>query len=239
VASFAPDFLFSFYFRFMLPPEVLALAGRGALNLHGSLLPKYRGRAPANWVLVNGETETGISLHYMVAKPDAGELVDQEVVPIAFEETPRSLYAKLESAAVTVLDRSLPLLLAGTAPHRPLDLSQGSYFGGRKPQDGQLDWTWSARRNFFLVRGVTHPYPGAFTFLNGRKLFIWWGQPVDQDHLAAPGTILAVGSEGFLVAAAQGAFLVTRCQLEQEPEYDALTFCALHGVLPGMQLGSV
>jgi methionyl-tRNA formyltransferase len=238
VASFAPDFLFSFYFRFMLPPEVLALAGRGALNLHGSLLPKYRGRAPANWVLVNGETETGISLHYMVAKPDAGELVDQEAVSIAFEETPRSLYAKLEQAAVKVLDRSLPLLLAGTASHRPLDLSQGSYFGGRKPQDGQLDWTWPARRNFFLVRGVTHPYPGAFTFLNGRKLFIWWGQPVDQDHLAVPGTVLAVGSEGFLVAAGQGGFLVTRCQFEYEPECDAHTFCALYGVLPGMQLGS-
>ena len=238
VASLQPDFLFSFYFRFMLPPEVLALAKRGALNLHGSLLPKYRGRAPANWVLVNGETETGISLHYMVAKPDAGELVDQEAVPIAFEETPRSLYAKLESAAVRVLDRSLPLLRDGTAPHRPLDLSQGSYFGGRKPQDGLLDWTWSARRNFFLVRGVTHPYPGAFTFLEGRKLFIWWGRPVEQEHEAPPGTILAVGSEGFLVAAAQGALLVTRCQLEHEPEQDAQAFCTLHSVLPGMQLGS-
>ncbi len=238
VASFEADFLFSFYFRFMLPPEVLALARQGALNLHGSLLPKYRGRAPANWVLVNGETETGISLHYMVAKPDAGELVDQEAVPIAFEETPRSLYAKLERAAVLVLDRSLPLLRAGTAPHHPLDLSQGSYFGGRKPEDGRMDWTWSARKNFFLVRGVTHPYPGAFTFLNGKKLFVWWGKPVDLDPHAPPGTILAVTSEGFLVAAAQGAFLVTRCQLEDEPEHDACTFCTLHGVLPGAKLGS-
>jgi methionyl-tRNA formyltransferase len=238
VAAFEPDFLFSFYFRCMLPPEVLALAQRGALNLHGSLLPRYRGRAPANWVLVNGETETGISLHYMVAKPDAGELVDQEAVPIDFEETPRSLYAKLEEAAVRVLDRSLPLLLAGTAPHTPLDLSQGSYFGGRRPQDGQLDWTWSARKNFFLVRGVTHPYPGAFTFLNGQKLFVWWGRPVELAPSAPPGTVLAVTSEGCLVATTLGAFLITRCQLENEPEHDAHAFCTSHGVLPGVKLGS-
>ncbi len=238
LASYQPDFFFSFYFRFMLPPEVLTLPRQGALNLHGSLLPRYRGRAPANWVLVNGETETGISLHYMVAKPDAGELVDQEAVPIDFEETPRSLYAKLEKAAVLVLDRSLPLLLAGTAPHYPLDLSQGSYFGGRKPQDGQLDWAWSARKNFFLVRGVTHPYPGAFTFLNGKKLFVWWGKPLDQDPHAPPGTVLAVTPEGFQVAAAEGVFLVTRCQLENESEQAAQIFCTLHGVVPGMQLGS-
>jgi methionyl-tRNA formyltransferase len=238
VASYEPDFLFSFSFRFLLPPEVLAAARQGALNLHSSLLPRYRGRAPVNWVLVNGETETGTSLHYMVARPDAGDLVDQAAVPIDFEETPRSLYAKLEKAAVLLLDRSLPLLLAGTAPRHPLDLSQGSYFGGRNPEDGRMDWTWSARKIFFLVRGVTHPYPGAFTFLSGKKLFVWWGRLVDQDHHALPGAVLAVNPEGFLVAAAQGAFLVTRCQIENEPERDACTFCALHRVVPGTELGS-
>ena len=238
VASYHPDFLFSFYFRFMLPPEVLEMARRGALNLHGSLLPRYRGRAPVNWVLVNGETETGVSLHYMVAKPDAGELVDQEAVQIAFDETPRSLYAKLEQAAVKVLDRSLPLLLAGTAPHRPLDLSQGSYFGGRKPDDGRMDWAWSARKNYFLIRGVTHPYPGAFTTWRGKRLFVWWGTPMEKDHHSTPGTILAVTAEGCLVAAGQGALLITRCQLEGEPEHDAYTFCTLHGVLPGSKLGT-
>jgi methionyl-tRNA formyltransferase len=238
VASYEPDFLFSFYFRFMLPPEVLVLPRRGALNLHGSLLPRYRGRAPVNWVLVNGETETGVSLHDMVSKPDAGDLVDQEAVAIDFEETPRSLYAKLEKAAVVVLDRSLPLLLAGAAPRRPLDLAKGSYFGGRKPEDGRMDWAWSARRNFFLVRGVTHPYPGAFTFLEGKKLFVWWGKPVELDHHALPGTVLSVGQEGCLVATAQGAFLITHCQLEDGPEQDAYAFCTLYGVLPGMELGS-
>jgi len=237
VASFEPDFLFSFYFRHLVPPGILALAKRGALNLHGSLLPRYRGRAPVNWVLVNGETETGVSLHHMVARPDAGPLVDQEAVPIAFEETPRSLYAKLETAAVKLLDRSLPLLLAGTAPSRPLDLGQGSYFGARTPQDGRLDWSKPALEAFFLVRGVTHPYPGAFTFLEGRKLFVWWGQPLAIEHASPPGTVLAIAPEGFLVAAAPGALRITRCQLERGPELDAFAFCAHSGLQPGVRLG--
>ena len=238
VASYEPDFLFSFYFRYLIPQAVLALPRLGALNLHGSLLPRYRGRAPVNWVLVNGETETGVSLHDMVARPDAGALVDQEAVPIDFEETPRSLYAKLERAAVVVLDRSLPRLLAGTAPRRPLDLGQGSYFGGRKPEDGRLDWTWPALRNYFLVRGVTHPYPGAFTYLDGQKLFVWWGKPVGLAHQASPGTVLSVAPEGCLVAAAQGAFLITRCQLEHEAELDAHDFCTLHGVRAGTRFAN-
>jgi methionyl-tRNA formyltransferase len=237
VASCEPDFLFSFYFRFMIPPEVLAMARKGALNLHGSLLPRYRGRAPVNWVLVNGEKETGVSLHYMVAKPDAGDLVDQEAVPIAFDETPRTLYAKLEEAAVRVLDRALPLVREGAAPRIPLDLSQGSYYGGRKPEDGKLDWTQSATRLFYLVRGVTHPYPGAFTFFSGKKLFVWWAWPEDGEEGAAPGTVLTASGHGVVVAAGQGRLRLLRCQLEGEPEYDAYTFSTLHGLLPGARLG--
>lgn len=238
VASYAPDFIFSFYFRFMIPPEVLEMAKRGALNLHGSLLPRYRGRAPANWVLVNGETETGVSLHYMVAKPDAGELVDQERVSIAFEETPLSLYGKLEQAAVKVLDRTLPLLKAGTAPHRPLDLSAGSYFGGRKPEDGRLDWSWPAVKNFYLIRGVTHPYPGAFTAWNGQKLYIWWAKPVEIAHGKEPGTIIDTSKEGILVACAPGALLITQCQLEGEAEVGGTEFARLHYIERGSRLGA-
>ena len=237
LASYEPDFLFSFYFRFMIPPEVLALARKGALNLHGSLLPRYRGRAPVNWVLVNGEKETGVSLHYMVAKPDAGNLVDQEAVPIAFDETPRTLYAKLEAAAVRVLDRSLPRLREGNAPSLPMDLTQGSYYGGRKPEDGRMDWTQTAARLFYLVRGVTHPYPGAFTSWNGKKLFVWWAWPEDGEAGAAPGTVLTASAHGVAVAAGQGRLRLLRLQAEGEPEYDAYTFSTLHGLLPGARLG--
>jgi len=159
----SPEFMFSFYYRRMLPPEVLALARKGAFNMHGSLLPKYRGRAPVNWAILKGESETGATLHEMVAKPDAGRIVDQERVPIGPDETAAEVFAKVSDAAETVLERSLPHLLAGTASLRKQDLSKGSYFGARRPEDGRIDWSRSALEIHNLVRAVAPPYPGAFT----------------------------------------------------------------------------
>ena len=159
----SPEFMFSFYYRRMLPPEVLALAKKGAFNMHGSLLPKYRGRAPVNWAILKGESETGATLHEMVAKPDAGRIVDQERVPIGPDETAAEVFAKVSDAAETVLKRSLPHLLAGTASLKKQDLSKGSYFGARRPEDGRIDWSKSALEIHNLVRAVAPPYPGAFT----------------------------------------------------------------------------
>ena len=158
-----PDFIFSFYYRRMLPLEWLALAKRGAFNMHGSLLPKYRGRAPLNWAVLMGETQTGATLHEMVAKPDAGRIVDQEAVPIGEDDVAVDVFRKVTSAAEVVLRRSLPGLVAGTAQLVTQDLSRGSYFGGRKPEDGRIDWSKSAREIHNLVRAVAPPYPGAFT----------------------------------------------------------------------------
>jgi methionyl-tRNA formyltransferase len=158
-----PDFIFSFYYRRMLPTEWLALARRGAFNMHGSLLPKYRGRAPVNWAVLMGETETGATLHEMVAKPDAGRIVDQQAVPIGEEELAVDVFRKVTDAAEKVLGRSIGKLVAGTAQLVVQDLSTGSYFGGRKPEDGRIDWAKSAREIHNLVRAVAPPYPGAFT----------------------------------------------------------------------------
>lgn len=160
--AIAPDFLFSFYYRRMLPPEVLATARRGAYNMHGSLLPKYRGRAPVNWAVLNGETETGATLHEMVAKPDAGRIVDQERVPIGPDDLAVAVFRRVTDAAETVMRRSIGPLVAGSAKLRPNDLTKGSYFGGRRPEDGRVDWTKSAREIHNLVRAVAPPYPGAF-----------------------------------------------------------------------------
>ena len=159
----SPEFMFSFYYRRMLPPDVLALARKGAFNMHGSLLPKYRGRAPVNWAILMGESETGATLHEMVAKPDAGRIVDQERVPIGPDETAAEVFAKVSDAAETVLKRSLPHLLAGTASLKKQDLSKGSYFGARRPEDGRIDWSKSALEIHNLVRAVAPPYPGAFS----------------------------------------------------------------------------
>jgi methionyl-tRNA formyltransferase len=158
-----PDFIFSFYYRRMLPVEWLALARRGAFNMHGSLLPKYRGRAPVNWAVLRGEAETGATLHEMVAKPDAGRIADQERVPIGEDETAVEVFGKVTAAAETVLRRSLPHLVAGDAVLKEQDLARGSYFGARKPEDGRIDWSRSAREIHNLVRAVAPPYPGAFT----------------------------------------------------------------------------
>jgi methionyl-tRNA formyltransferase len=162
VAKLAPDFIFSFYYRRMLPVAVLELAKRGAFNMHGSLLPRYRGRVPVNWAVLHGETETGATLHEMTAKPDAGRIVDQEAVPIGPDDTAAQVFARVTDAAEKVLQRSIRPLLDGTARLRPNDLSKGSYFGGRRPEDGRIDWRKSAREIHNLVRAVAPPYPGAF-----------------------------------------------------------------------------
>ena len=160
--AIAPDFIFSFYYRRMLAPEVLASAKRGAYNMHGSLLPKYRGRAPVNWAVLMGETETGATLHEMVAKPDAGRIVDQQAVPIGPDDTAAEVFARVTHAAEAVMRRSIRALLAGAAKLRPNDIANGSYYSGRRPEDGRIDWTKSAREIHNLVRAVAPPYPGAF-----------------------------------------------------------------------------
>ena len=167
-----PDFVFSFYYRHMLSSAWLAIPKRGALNMHGSLLPKYRGRAPVHWAILNGEAATGASLHYMVEKPDAGALVDQQSVPILENDNALEVSLKIAAAAQQVLERSLPKLIAGTAAARPLDLAQGSYFGRRRPEDGRIDWRQGARAVHDLVRAVAPPFPGAFTEVNGCRLDI-------------------------------------------------------------------
>ncbi len=167
-----PDFIFSFYYRYMLAGAWLSIPRGGALNIHGSLLPKYRGRAPVHWAIIHGETETGASLHYMVEKPDAGALVDQEAVPILPDDAALQVSEKVADAAERVLRRTLPLLIAGTAVARPLDLTQGSYFGRRTPEDGRIDWRKGAKEVHDLVRAVAPPFPGAFTEVNGQRVAI-------------------------------------------------------------------
>ena len=163
-----PAFIFSFYYRRMLPPALLALASRGALNMHGSLLPKFRGRAPINWAVLQGETQTGATLHYMVEKPDAGAIVAQRAVPILPDDTALDVFRKVCGAAELLLYDTLPRLVDGTIESTPQNLAAGSYFGARRPEDGAIDWSQAAQRIHDLVRAVAPPFPGARTKLDGR-----------------------------------------------------------------------
>ena len=206
IAAIAPDFIFSFYYRRMLPPGILGLARRAALNMHGSLLPKYRGRAPINWAVLNGERETGASLHYMVAKPDAGALVDRQSVPIGPDDTAFEVASRVADAAVTVLGRSLPRLLNGTAPAALLDLAQGSYFGGRTPADGEFDFGWPAERIHNLVRAVAPPFPGAFVRLGEALLRVHRTRRLEGRALhGATGPCLLVEGGAVIAECGDGA----------------------------------
>jgi len=219
IAALRPEMIFSFYYRRMLSERILDLPPKGAYNLHGSILPAYRGRCPVNWVLVNGETKTGVTLHHMVKKADAGDIVGQRPVSIETTDTAVILYRKLCDAAGELLDEVLPLMKAGKAPRIPQDITKGNYYGGRKPEDGRIDWRWSSERIYNLIRAVTAPYPGAFCLLpNGSKLFIWWATQSEQeaeDVGNTPGDV-QVEEKRVLVQAGQGKIRLLDVEIDDK-----------------------
>ena len=234
IRALEPDFLFSFYYRNMITPEILSIPPMGAYNMHGSLLPRYRGRACVNWAVLKGESETGVTLHVMTAKADAGDIVDQKAVPIEFTDTAQDVFWKVRDAAREVISRTWPLLRDGRAKRRPQDETIATKFGRRGPQDGLIDWTNAARDIYNLVRAVTHPFPGAFTIHDGKRLFIWKAFPLDGYPGGSPGDVLDM--EPLVIGTGNGALRVDRCQLEGETEMDGTAF-ATNSLKPGIKLG--
>ena len=206
VRAIKPDLIFSIYYRNMIPTKILDIPSLGSYNMHGSYLPQIRGCAPTNWALAIGATETGATLHHMTAGADAGDIVDQEKVLIDPEENGKELFFKVSDAAMKVLDRQIDKLCAGTAPRTKQDESQATYYGRRKPEDGQINWSKTAVEAFNLVRAVAYPYPGAFTDIEGKRLMIWWGKPKEggSSNSLIPGQIASLSpltiatSEGVL-----------------------------------------
>jgi len=235
IGSWQPDFLFSFYYRKILCREILNLAKHGALNLHGSLLPKYRGRCPVNWVLIHDECETGVTLHYMEEKPDRGDIVAQRAVPITDDDTALTLFRKMTKAAAILIRESYPLLVSGRAPRLAQAHAQASYFGGRKPEDGRIEWNQPARAVFNLVRAVTHPYPGAFTSWQGRRMYVWEARPAPatQPATAAAGTVIATAPE-LLVQTRSEPLRLVRVQFEGEPEVLGTECARRYGIEEGV-----
>ena len=223
VIAMNPAIIYSFFYRNLLPRRLLDSARLGAYNVHGALLPKYRGRASVNWVLVNGETETGVTLHHMVARADAGDIVGQRAVKIDDADTALTLYRKLVPIGAELVREFHPLIAAGCAPRRAQDFSAGSYFGRRTPADGKIDWRWPARRIYNLVRAVTHPYPGAWCKLDERKLLVWQAKIASESgSVGEPGEVIAENAGGALeVAAGEGSVLLLRAQFEGGAEHEA------------------
>jgi len=205
IASLKPDILFSFYYRKMIGKKILDIPRLGAMNLHGSLLPAYRGRCPVNWVIIKGEQKTGVSLHYMVEKPDAGDLVAQREILIGPDDTAQMLYGKLCDAAAVLLDNILPSIKKDEIPRTRQDLSKGSYYGGRRPENGRIDWKQSAGDIYNLIRAVTDPYPGAFAmFEDGQPVKILRAKPANPSPGKGPGDIF-LSDEDVLVQTGNGA----------------------------------
>jgi methionyl-tRNA formyltransferase len=223
----APDFIFSFYYRNMIQKRILDIPRVAALNLHGSLLPKFRGRAPVNWVLVEGEKQTGVTLHEMVEKPDAGDIIAQKKIEIAFEDDVRTLYMKMTDVARQLMKETLPMLADGSFIRTP-QMGESSYFGGRRPEDGLIAWQRDALSLYNLTRAVTHPYPGAFTWLKGKKLFIWKSRLEDDTGDGAPGKVFS--SRPLKVATGKGSLRLLRVQWEGEQEMDGEEFASLHSI---------
>ena len=213
IAALRPDLILSVYYRHMIGTKILGLPRLGAWNLHGSLLPKYRGRAPINWALVHGESRIGMTLHRMVKSADAGAVVDQEGVDLSPRDTAEQAFRKVLPCARRVLARQMDGLLSGTAREIAQDESQVTYFGGRKPEDGRIRWTQTSRQIFNLIRAVTDPYPGAFTDVGETRLMVWWAEPdspVMNGRMGKPGEVLSVTP--LIVATADGALELTRTE---------------------------
>ncbi len=235
IRAMKPEYIFSFYYRHLLKPELLACAANGAFNLHGSLLPRYRGRAPVNWVLVNGETETGVTLHQMTERPDAGAIAGQKKVAIAAEDTALTLHGKVKQAARELLDELLPDFKAGNLRLTPQDENKATYFGRRTPDDGELHWNRPAGELYNLVRAVTQPYPGAFSFAGDRKLTVWQSRVIDEKHQSTPGTILSVNP--FRVVCGEGVLEIVAGQSEQGLYVRGAQLASELGLVEGMRLG--
>ena len=183
-----PDLILSLYYRNLIPEEIFSQARLGAYNMHGSYLPAYRGRAPLNWSIINGEDHCGVSLHVLEKKFDTGDIVAQEKVEFSDGEYVSDIQPRIAAAAVRVLDGALESLLDGNPPLKKQDESKASYYGKRTPADGLIDFSTTAREVFNLVRGISRPFPGAFAQIDGGKLTIWRAKIGGSAEGAAPGT---------------------------------------------------
>ncbi len=216
ITAMQPDLILSVYYRHMIGSAILALPRLGAFNIHGSLLPKYRGRAPINWAILHGENHIGMTLHHMVKRADAGDIVDQEGVDISPLDSAEQAFRKVMPCARTVLARQIDHLLTGTATATPQNESAATYFGGRKPEDGRIDWTHSSAEIFNLIRAVTDPYPGAFCESGGAKLMVWWAEPAPEKS-GTPGKILSL--DPLVIATGDGALQLTRIEWRGIPAH--------------------
>ncbi|HKG12276.1 MAG TPA: methionyl-tRNA formyltransferase [Pyrinomonadaceae bacterium] len=214
------DYIIAVKWRTMIPRAVIDSARGGLVVFHASLLPKYRGFAPVNWPLINGERETGVTMFYAAEEMDAGDIIEQRARAITDATDAGTLDAWLNETVEKMLEANLPRLADGTAPRIAQDHSQATYAVWREPEDGHIDWGRPTREVFNLVRGLTSPYPGAFSLLDGRKLVVWSAEIEREPRTYVgrnPGKVeRIIPGEGVNVLTGDGTLRIKRVQLEGE-----------------------
>lgn len=230
VSDLCPDILVSMYYRYILPGGMLRLAPHGGINIHGSLLPKYQGRSPHVWAIINGETVTGVTVHYMVEEVDAGDIILQDEFPITIHDTGGTLIQQYQDRCPQLVVEALRRIDDGSVSRAPQSRAAATMYAKRTPDDGVIDWSCSSKKLYDWIRALTHPYPGAFTFLDGRRIFIWEAAQFKEANptpTGRPGEILgeltALRREncGVIVATSDGRLIVQRVQFEGETEVNA------------------
>jgi methionyl-tRNA formyltransferase len=226
----APDIIFVIGWTEIVRKSVRDLAKYGCIGMHASLIPEYRGGSPVNWAIINGEERAGQTMFWLASKLDKGDLIDQEPVEISIHDTCGTVYKKVAEAGIKMLRRNMSPILEGAAPRLPQSELGKPVYPRRKPEDGLIKWDQSAKKVYDFIRAITHPYPGAFTMINKKKLFLWEAELITEwptaDNLE-PGEILAFcpgfgsSSGSAIVKCANGAILLKRVQWEDGVEVDA------------------
>ncbi|WP_281887789.1 methionyl-tRNA formyltransferase [Paenibacillus sp. YYML68] len=236
-----PELIVTAAYGQILPPSVLELPRLGCINLHASLLPKYRGGAPIHYAVMNGDAVTGVTIMYMAEGLDTGDMISRIEVPIGDDDTTGTMFDKLSDAAAELLEQTLPALLNGTVQAVPQDESQAVYSPNVSRELERIDWSLPSLRIWNLVRAL-YPRPGAYTLWNGDVLKVWTcakpdgpgGRSVDG---VVPGTVLEAGAQGIVVATGDGVLRITELQPAGKKAMDAATFARGGQLAPGTVLG--
>lgn len=219
-----PDIAFAIGWRYLIMKEAYTVPAKGTLIIHDSLLPKYRGFAPMNWAIINGETKTGVTLFHIADGVDSGDIIDQLATDITLQDTAKTVDEKIIKLYEDIIVNNLPGLASGSTKAVPQDEAQATYTCKRTPEDGAINWNLSALQIYNFVRGLTHPFPGAYTVLNGKRILIWAAELPEHKEIYAgnvPGRVIAKRNGGIEVLTGNGVLRLTRVQYLEEAEMNA------------------
>lgn len=234
VLDLSPDLIITAAFGQILPSEVLQAPKLGAINVHASLLPEYRGGAPIHQAIIDGKEETGVTIMYMVDRLDAGDIISQKAIPIEREDHTGSMFEKLSVVGMELLKETLPSIIEGTNPRTPQDEERVTYARNISREQERIDWSKSAEAIYNQVRGL-HPWPVAFTTFNDQNMKIWWTEPAASLKSGRPGEVLELTDDAILVQTGEGVLAITDLQPAGKKRMSAADY--LKG--PKIQAGDV